>query len=206
MRTKNPKPNKASNASSFLTGRMSLIICMLSVVLTSSLTSCQNGYYYDANGYLRRVPESLMYRGWAQQTSQAWTGYGTRQSVQKSVPQVMYYQLPPAKVSSPNKTSVKAKSRSSTQSRLSKPQLKSQSTWVLPPVPRSGYSARWDTRPVQGSPDGLFWVVNPANRISGLPPDKFEPFWAKCVQEGTPIKVYDRYDPGNRFPNPYTGR
>jgi hypothetical protein len=77
---------------------------------------------------------------------------------------------------------------------------KSQSKYVLLPTPHYGYHARWDTRPVTGSPNGLFWVVNPSDIKSGLPPDEFWPFWSKCVYNGVYIKVFEKYDPRGRFP------
>lgn len=174
----------ASNASSSLAGRTTLIMC---IVLGSLLTSCEVGVYKGLDGRLYKVPPQLLYNN-------------NQYSTPNRVPS---YNYPPQVATRQQQNRTKTMSRSGVSTKTLRQQQessKSQSKYVLPPIPLYGYHARWDTRPVKGSPNGLFWVVNPANQKSGLPPDNFWPFWSKCVYNGVYIKVFEKYDPKNRFP------
>lgn len=172
----------ASNAPSSLAGPTTLI---LYIVLGCLLTSCQTGVYRGYDGYLHRVPPELMYNQYPKYSA----------PVSNPVPRYTYPPPVAPQVKSKTRTPVAVASRQPSNFRP----VRSQSGHVMPPIPNYGYHARWDTRPTVNSPNGLFWVVNPSGQVSGLPPDKFWPFWADCIYKGVPIKVFDQYDPNSRF-------
>ena len=173
----------ASNASSSLAGRTTLIMC---IVLGSLLTSCEVGVYKGFDGHLYRVPPQLL--------------YNNQHTTPNRVPSYSYLSQVATQQQQNRMKTVPQSGVSIKKQRQQQERSKSQSKYVLPSIPLYGYHARWDTRPVKGSPNGLFWVVNPANQKSGLPPDNFWPFWSKCVYNGVYIKIFEKYDPKNRFP------
>lgn len=172
MRTKNQKSSKASNAPSFLVGRMPLIMLMLSAALVSSLTSCQSGPYLYQPQRPTVVP--IFYE---RPPSKAVT-----QSVRK--------------VATSRSSPVATKSNSQ---RSKKPTIRlpqNQSKRIQVPVPvYEEYSARWDMRKVSDSKDGVYWVVDRRNRTWRMKPTEFWPFWAKHIYLGGRLKMYDPYNP-----------
>lgn len=161
-----------SNAPSFMAGRRSLIMLMLSVVLVSSLTSCQNGPYLFQPQRPTVVP--IFYERPPSKT--------VKQSVQK--------------VATSRATASKGRSSQTarTQPSTRLPQNQSKRLQVPTPV-HEEYSARWDKRKVSDSKDGVYWVVNRHNQTWRMKPAEFWPFWARHIYLGGRLKMYDPYSP-----------
>ncbi len=196
------KAKKALNAPSFLVG-IAYLKMLVMFIIVGLMTSCQQPGYRDQNGFWRTYPPIYpSVKCAAQGKSGAYPPGYLASTRPPSVPdwqtnqcagQRSQAQVSPAVVQAPVQATKKTVATNATK-RLPQPQPH----WVLPSVPQKGYTARWDKRPYDRSPSGLYWVLDSLGNRWSMPPGAFWPFWSRCVSKGVEIHILDPYDPRAR--------
>jgi len=161
----------ASSAPPSLTGRMPLVMLMLSAVLMSSLTSCQSYY----NSPYPVYPQGTPLQG-------------------------IVYERPPAKVTTIQKAPP-GSSRKTTKSAAFKTKRmpKLQSTYIDPPLPTHGYHARLDMTPYPIMGNKPFYrVLSPYERWN-MSESAFWYWYNEVKKHGANpkvlIRMFDPYSP-----------
>jgi hypothetical protein len=175
------------------------MLCMLLIVV-GLLTSCQQPGYRDQNGFWRTYPPT--YPTNTQNSSRYAPGYLADRSApdwqtnQCAGQRNQQAQVSPAVVQAPANTSRQATKKTVATMRKRLPQPQSQ--WVLPPIPQKGYNARWDKRPYDRSPSGLYWVLDSVGNRWSMPPKAVWRFRSECFDKGVSFQMFDPYDPHAR--------